>query len=315
MSEEEFERKGVGKSLASTNPEEQLVDALEQASQPAEPKYETTPSSFSKDPKKGHLNGIGDSMFVVKGVSERRSRLDLNVLLDTGADREYVSRTIASRIGELKEGRPVLVDLPSGGSVSSNKHARILVRIGTYRLAVECVVIDLSGYDLVLGETWFRKANPHIDFARRTIHVRDKRGYHNLCPQGLRNTIDRAEVDLISHRAARKLYKKKNSEGFLYFVRKCQESVPTDLPKDIPERFRKVIKAFSDCFRSELPELPPERVFQHAIDTGNAKPVNHNAYPLSYSQLEEQTMQIRELLDKGLKSLKESGGCVLTTED
>ena len=238
-------------------------------------------------------------MFVVKGVSERRSRLDLKVLLDTGADREYVSRTIASRIGELKEGRPVLVDLPSGGSVSSNKHARILVRIGTYRLAVECVVIDLSDYDLVLGETWFRKANPHIDFARRTIHVRDKRGYHNLCPQGLRNTIDRAEVDLISHRAARKLYKK-NSEGFLYFVRKCQESVPTDLPKDIPERFRKVIKAFSDCFRSELPELPPERVFQYAIDTGNAKPVNHNAYPLSYSQLEEQTMQIRELLDKGL---------------
>ena len=118
MSEEEFERKGVGKSSASTNPEEQLVDALE-GPQPAEPKYETTPSSFSKDPKKGHLNGIGDSMFVVKGVSERRSRLDLKVLLDTGADREYVSRTIASRIGELKEGRPVLVDLPSGGSASS----------------------------------------------------------------------------------------------------------------------------------------------------------------------------------------------------
>jgi len=36
-------------------------------------------------------------MFVVKRVSERRPPLNLKVLLDTGADRPYVSRTIASR--------------------------------------------------------------------------------------------------------------------------------------------------------------------------------------------------------------------------
>jgi hypothetical protein len=59
--------------------------------------------------------------------------------------------------------------------------------------------------------------------------------------------------------------------------------VLTDLPKDIPKRFWKVIKAFRGYFRLELLKLPLERVFQHAIDTGDAKPVNYNAYLLLYS--------------------------------
>ena len=132
------------------------MDALKQASQLSKPKTRSLPSSSSlKDLKKGYLNGIGDSMFVVKGVSKRRPPLNLKVLLDTRADRPYVSQAIALQIGELKEGQPVLIDLPSSGNTSSNERVRVLVRIGTYRLAVKCVVIDLSGYNLVLGETWF----------------------------------------------------------------------------------------------------------------------------------------------------------------
>lgn len=277
------------------------MDALEQASQaPKIKEGSRSPSQPSPGRTNGHLNGIGESMFVVKGVSEQGLPLNLKVLLDTGADRPYVSRTIAAQIGKLRKGSTVLVDLPSGESISSNDHVKVLVRIGTYRLAVECTVIDLSGYDLVLGETWFRKANPQIDFARNAIHVRDRQGRHDLHLHGMQNTINRADSDLASFRTVRKIYLKKKSEGCLYFVRKSELPVLEDLPKDVPERFQGVIQQYSDCFRSELPELPPQRIFQHAIDTGDSKPVNHNAYPLSYSQLEEQTSQIQELLDKGL---------------
>jgi len=66
-------------------------------------------------------------MFVVKGVSELGPPLSLKALLDTGADRPYVSRTVATKIGELRKGRPVIVDLPSGEIISSNDHAKLFV--------------------------------------------------------------------------------------------------------------------------------------------------------------------------------------------
>ena len=66
-------------------------------------------------------------------------------------------------------------------------------------------------------------------------------------------------------------------------------------------KLRKLLKETKDVFRPELPEgLPPRRSIDHAIETGDARPVNKNAYPLSAQQLREQTRQIEELLKRGL---------------
>ena len=66
-------------------------------------------------------------------------------------------------------------------------------------------------------------------------------------------------------------------------------------------KLRKLLKETKDVFRPELPEgLPPRRSIDHAIETGDARPVNKNAYPLSAQQLREQTRQIEELLRRGL---------------
>ena len=142
--------------------------------------------------------------------------------------------------------------------------------------------MDLSSYNLVLGESWFRKANPRIDFCSGAIHVQDKNGYHNLCSQKPQHLIDQGHIETISHRAAAKICRTKNAEGFLYFVRKTHEAGPSNLPKNILKKFRKVIKRFQDRFRTELPDsLLPKRILQHRIDTRDAKPVNQNAFPLS----------------------------------
>lgn len=39
---------------------------------------------------------------------------------------------------------------------------------------------------------------------------------------------------------------------------------------------------------------------EHPIKTGDARPVNQNPYPLSFSQLEEQRNQIAKPVKKGL---------------
>ena len=46
--------------------------------------------------------------------------------------------------------------------------------------------------------------------------------------------------------------------------------------------------------------MPPSRNFEHTIDTGDADPININAYPLSPVHLQEQSRQIATLLEQGL---------------
>ena len=72
-------------------------------------------------------------------------------------------------------------------------------------------------------------------------------------------------------------------------------------PSEIKTKLDCMIQEYKDIFREEVPEgLPPKRVVDHVIDTGDHNPVNKNAYQLSVLKLQEQTRQIEELLNKGL---------------
>jgi len=76
----------------------------------------------------------------------------------------------------------------------------------------------------------------------------------------------------------------------------CQEFDDIEDPT-----LQKLLGEYNDIFRNELPEgLPPKRAVDHAIDTGDERPVNKNAYPLSAQQLREQIKQIENLLERGL---------------
>jgi hypothetical protein len=53
-------------------------------------------------------------------------------------------------------------------------------------------------------------------------------------------------------------------------------------------KIRRILQRYSDIFKDELPEsLPPERNIEYNIDTGDARPVNVNSYPLSDKKLRE----------------------------
>ena len=76
---------------------------------------------------------------------------------------------------------------------------------------------------------------------------------------------------------------------------------PISKERTMNRKLRRLLKEYQNVFREELPDgLPPRRAVDHAIETGDASPVNKNAYPLSVQQLEEQTRQIDELLRRGL---------------
>ncbi len=237
-----------------------------------------------------------------------RTGTTFHCLVDSGSTHDFADSAFASRQGETTVLRTsVPVEFANGEKGSATKAVRILGRIGDHRLTVQALVMDLpNGYDMILGMPWLQKHNPQIDWLRSTIKIRDQKGTHLLSARrDPRRLATAAELGLITAKAVRKLARQaRKFVANLFFVRPLEDDPKDpneDLPKDVPVPFETVIRKYRKAFRSDLPDhLPPPRVVQHTIDTGDARPVNLSAYPLSHSQLEEQTKQITMMLEKGL---------------
>ena len=88
-----------------------------------------------------------------------------------------------------------------------------------------------------------------------------------------------------------------NSEYELSSLNTMHNDIETPSCPELQE----TLDEFKDVFRNELPAgLPPKRSVDHEIDTGDAVPVNRNAYPLSVSQLKKQSRQMEDLLKRQL---------------
>jgi hypothetical protein len=89
----------------------------------------------------------------------------------------------------------------------------------------------------------------------------------------------------------------------LYFVKEIHGVIaiePMGSGK-LDKPFKDLLEEYKDCLREDLPEgLPPVRDIDHAIETGEERPSNRNAFPLSEKQLCEQTKQVEALLKRGL---------------
>jgi hypothetical protein len=95
----------------------------------------------------------------------------------------------------------------------------------------------------------------------------------------------------LSGRNVHRALKKKGALGFLLAIRepKSPGSKPAIvLPYHDDLKIRGILQRCSDVFKDELPEsLPLERNIEYNIDTGDARPVNVNSYPLSDKKLRE----------------------------
>jgi hypothetical protein len=73
------------------------------------------------------------------------------------------------------------------------------------------------------------------------------------------------------------------------------------IENEIRPELPQLLNEFKTPFRTDSPfGIPPKRALDHPIHPGNAPPVNRPPYALSASQLQEQTRQIQDLLDRGL---------------
>ena len=180
------------------------------------------------------------------------------------------------------------------------------------------MVLDMhADFDVVLGMEWILEWNPMSDWKKLEFTVETSTETKRLrrlptMPevQVLANLIIdevKMEFNLIDKKELKKALKKKGETEFvLYFAQEKQEqlnnieSEVTEIIVQDPE-LQKLLDEFRDVFRNELPdELPPQRAVDHEINTGNEASSNHNAYPLSIVQLQEQIKQIDALFKHGL---------------
>ena len=265
-----------------------------------------THSSCGPFEKLPSFNVAGSNLLTFTAYDRRGNTF--KCLLDSGSTHDWADTSFADRQGQpVPLSSPVIIEFANGELGEAMATSTILGRIGQHRLSMQAMIMDLPhGYDVILGMPWLRAFNPDIDWIRSTIRIRDRKGTHLLTAnRDTRRLAQVAELGLITAKSVRKMARKTHSFiTNLFFIRPLESedrASLSDLPKDIPAPFQEVIRKHANAFRSDLPDrLPPDRIVQHSIDTGDARPVNLAAYPLSQSQLEEQTKQITLMLEKGL---------------
>ena len=262
-------------------------------------------------------------MCVLQGlVMHRGKEYPARVLIDSGSSYQYISAEFTRNVSmdvETRRNSPHWVQVANGTYMEAPAQACFTLVMSRYRTRVEARVLDMPEYDVILGLDWLRTANPIIDWQEMSIQVRDSGG--ELCELFPRDTTRYVqtreslyaleEIEPISVAQVDRIIRQPGSTACLFAIREqsrgTQPASTTTSSAKLPEvtsdnaQIQDLARKYKDVFREELPqELPPTRGYEHAIDTGDAAPINQNAYPLSPVHIEEQRRQLSQLLAQGL---------------
>ncbi|KAG0160178.1 hypothetical protein PDIDSM_7705 [Penicillium digitatum] len=256
------------------------------------------------------LNALGEDLNFFDGSLHRPASagnpIACRMLLDCGASHTFVSLETAKRLGGKWDKRKSLpVSLPNGDTLYTQGTMNLVIRLGGWTGMKVVGAVDVEGYDVVLGNDFLCKHDPHVSFPTKKMWLTDRYGEHEVRAVNARTLggENRGTLNLLSKRDIRRTMKEKDTEYAVFYATNCKDLDPSTSDPRLAELLQK----FADVFPDDLPrELPPERSFVHHIDTGNANPVNANAYPLSHEKLEELRRQVKDLLDRGLIQVSSS---------
>ncbi|GJU60389.1 putative reverse transcriptase domain-containing protein [Tanacetum coccineum] len=181
------------------------------------------------------------------------------VLFDSGADRSFISISLASMLNILSITIDTFYDIEmaDGNLVSTNTVIKgCTLTLLNQPFEIDLMPIKLGSFDVVIGMDWLSKYHAKILCDEKVVHI----------PINGETLIIR-------------VMEKKSDEKRL---------------EDIP-----VVKEFSDVFPEDLPGLPPVRQVEFQIDLiPGAAPVARTPYRLAPSEMQELSNQLQELADR-----------------
>ena len=221
--------------------------------------------------------------------------VDARVLFDSGATHSFVSSQLAGRLGRLESRleTPLVVANPIGRSVEVSRVFRECdVRIEGFSLPADLVLLEMLGFDSILGMDWLARHHATLDCRGKRV-VFNLPDVPGLVFQGDRST---PRLNLISCLRAQRVIRK-GGEAYLAHIREVsQEEDPGRVELDSI----RVVRDFPDVFPDDLPDLPPEREVDFAIDlVPDTAPISKAPYRMAPAELKELKDQLQDLLDKG----------------
>ena len=216
---------------------------------------------------------------------------DAHVLVDSGTTHSFISREFIERVGI--EMRPtecsIIVSLPTGNSLIANRVYRgSKVAIASHEFEADLIVLDIHGFDIILGMDWLAKHHATVDCYRKEVQF-SQPGEPKVIFYGERKILS---TSLISGMQANKMLRKA-CQGYLVYATESANSA-MQLAK-VP-----VVNEFYDVFPEDLPGLPPDREIEFEIELApGTEPISIASYRMAPAELKELKMQMEELLSKG----------------
>lgn len=205
----------------------------------------------------------------------------------------------------------ISVQLADGHSTSTLGTVTLKLRVGGLRTKVQCNVIDMPGFDIILGDPWLVDHRVHMDFGTKSAYV--YKGKHRIVlrhqhgAEPMRGSHAGDQPALLSALQAKRVCRAGGRHLLVQVAASTAEryklAAMTQAEADglVPEaNLQAILTDFADVF-AELPdELPPKRNIAHVIPLEpGARPVYRPLYRLTQAEKAEVERQVTELLKKG----------------
>nr|GEW44105.1 putative reverse transcriptase domain-containing protein [Tanacetum cinerariifolium] len=191
-----------------------------------------------------------------------------SILLDTGADRSFVSTTFSTQINITPSTLDHCydVELADGRIIGLNTILRgCTLNLLNHSFNIDLMPVELDSFDAIIGMDWLAKYQAVIACAEKIVRI----------PWGNKTLIIHDDGSNQGNEVEDKSEKKRL--------------------EDVP-----MVQNFPKVFPEELPGLPPTQPVEFQIDlVHGAAPVARAPYRLAPSEMKELAEQLKELSDKG----------------
>ncbi|KAL0539461.1 hypothetical protein IC582_023673 [Cucumis melo] len=213
------------------------------------------------------------------------------VLFDSGSSHSFISSAFVlhARL-EVEPLHHVLsVSTPSGECMLSKEKVKACqIEIAGHVIEVTLLVLDMLDFDVILGMDWLAANHASIDCSRKEVTFNPP----SMASFKFKGGGSRSLPQVISAIRASKLLSQ-GTWGVLASMVDTREV-------DVSLSSEPVVRDYPDVFPEELPELPPHREVEFAIELEpGTVPISRAPYRMASAELKELKVQLQELLDKG----------------
>ncbi|GKC08949.1 putative reverse transcriptase domain-containing protein [Tanacetum coccineum] len=212
------------------------------------------------------------------------------VLFDSGADRSFISISIASmlNIPSITIDTFYDIEMADGNLVSTNTIIKgCTLTLLNQPFEIDLMPIKLGSFDIVIGMDWLSKYHAKILCDEKVVHI----------PINGETLIIRGDQSKtrLNHISCIKTERYISRGCQVFMIQVMEKKSDKKRLEDIP-----VVKEFLDVFPEDLPGLLPVRQVEFQIDLiPRAAPIALTLYRLAPSEMQELSNQLQELADRG----------------